>query len=37
MFMCQTLEVPGPEEIAGSVKRAVAVFMAEYGPHHPEH
>lgn len=31
-FMCQTLEEPSPKEIAASVKRAVAVFMAAYGP-----
>ena len=31
-FMCQTLEAPSPKEIEDSVRRAVAVFMAAYGP-----
>lgn len=31
-FMCQTKETPNTKEIADSVKRAVAVFMAAYGP-----
>jgi AcrR family transcriptional regulator len=31
-FMCQTLEEPSTKEIADSVKRAVEVFMAAYGP-----
>lgn len=31
-FMCQTLEEPNTKEIADSVQRAVAVFMAAYGP-----
>jgi AcrR family transcriptional regulator len=31
-FMCQTLEEPSSKEIADSVKRAVEVFMAAYGP-----
>jgi AcrR family transcriptional regulator len=31
-FMCQTLEAPSPKDIAASVKRAVEVFMAAYGP-----
>lgn len=35
-FLFQTREVPTPEEIAASTCRAVAVFMAAYGPQ-PEH
>lgn len=31
-FMCQTLEAPSPKEIEDSVRRAVAAFMAAYGP-----
>ena len=31
-FMFQMLETVDPEQIAASVKRAVAVFMAAYGP-----
>ena len=31
-FMFQMLDAVDPEQIAASVKRAVAVFMAAYGP-----
>jgi hypothetical protein len=31
-FMCQTMEVPNQKEFADSIQRAVAVFMAAYGP-----
>lgn len=31
-FMFQTLDDPSPEAIGASVERAVAVFMAAYGP-----
>ncbi|BCO28183.1 hypothetical protein MIZ03_3080 [Rhodoferax lithotrophicus] len=34
-FMCQTLDEPSHKELAASVQRAIAVFMAAYGPQKP--